>query len=195
MYTLLSFAHLSLHRDKSKTLTQNYQTLGLSVGLNKPTGGTEKTIKILEEKKAKRGRNKLAIESGLPTDIATTEARVERDPKTGQILRVIDEDQTGSNPLNDPLNDVESTADEDMQTGDAPSQTHLVQELEAQAAAGERKKPRHQSTGEKEWIEALVAKHGDDYDRMFRDRKLNPMQQSVGQIKKRVLEWRKNTGG
>lgn len=181
-------------RDKTKTLTQNYQRLGLAVGLNKPAGGSEKTVKILEDKKARSGKNKLAIDSSLPTSADTAEARVERDPTTGQILRVLDDGAVKpANPLNDPLVDIEAAADAEM--AELAGQTELVKELESQAAAGERKKPRHQSSGEKEWIEALVAKYGDDYDKMFRDRKLNPMQQSVGQIKKRVLEWQKKHRG
>jgi nucleolar protein 16 len=52
-----------------------------------------------------------------------------------------------------------------------------------------------QSRREEEWIEALVEKYGDDYGKMFRDRKLNIWQQSEGDIKKRVKVWRSRREG
>ncbi|KAL9007332.1 MAG: hypothetical protein Q9180_009693 [Flavoplaca navasiana] len=55
---------------------------------------------------------------------------------------------------------------------------------------GEKKRPRKQSRREEEWVERLVEKYGDDVGKMVRDRKLNPMQQSHGDIAKRVKIWR-----
>ncbi|KAF2102655.1 hypothetical protein NA57DRAFT_63525 [Rhizodiscina lignyota] len=191
--------------DKSLTLSQNYKKLGLAVGLNRPTGGTEKTIQILkaqEEQDAAKSKNsKLSINPKLPSTMAIREARVERDPETGEILRVIeDEGLVRDNPLHDLLNEFDEEDDqdggeEDETTNEDSSvgRTEVVRQLESIAAAGESKKPRHQSAREIEWVEALVQRHGDDYDKMFMDRKLNPMQQSAGQIKKRVLQWRKST--
>jgi nucleolar protein 16 len=76
-------------------------------------------------------------------------------------------------------------------TDDEPSSsTTVVRQLEEQAKRGVAKAPRTQSVGEQEWVERLVAKYGDDYRKMFWDRKLNPMQQSEGDIRKRVLKWK-----
>ena len=58
------------------------------------------------------------------------------------------------------------------------------------ATEGEKKRPRKQSRREEEWVERLVEKYGDDVGKMVRDRKLNPMQQSHGDIAKRVRIWR-----
>ena len=55
---------------------------------------------------------------------------------------------------------------------------------------GEKKRPRKQSRREEEWVERLVEKYGDDVGKMVRDRKLNPMQQSHGDVAKRVKIWR-----
>ncbi|KAL8993452.1 MAG: hypothetical protein Q9169_006339 [Polycauliona sp. 2 TL-2023] len=66
------------------------------------------------------------------------------------------------------------------------------------AVAGEKKRPRKQSQREEEWVERLVERYGDDVGAMARDRKLNPMQQSRGDLAKRIRTWRegrKKDGG
>ena len=102
------------------------------------------------------------------------------------------------NPLNDPLNDLSSPEPEDVVSKSATSKG-VIQELEAQARAEEaqllkEKRPRQQSKREEEWLERLVEAHGDNYKAMFRDRKLNPMQQSEGDIKRRVEKWAQKHG-
>lgn len=57
-----------------------------------------------------------------------------------------------------------------------------------------RKAPRKQSAREEEWIEKMVEKYGDDYGKMVKDRKLNVMQQSEGDIRRRVQRWRAKHG-
>jgi nucleolar protein 16 len=44
-------------------------------------------------------------------------------------------------------------------------------------------------------VEALVEKYGDDYGKMMRDRRLNPMQQSEGDLKRRVKRWQQSRSG
>jgi nucleolar protein 16 len=109
-----------------------------------------------------------------------------------------------SNPLNDLLNDVASDEENDpIMWGSlghvgstAGPDRGVVSQLEALAESGERKAPRKQSTREVEWIERLVNKHGDDYRAMSRDMKLNPMQQSEGDLKRRIKKWKiDNTTG
>ncbi|OCK84332.1 60S ribosomal subunit biogenesis protein-like protein Nop16 [Lepidopterella palustris CBS 459.81] len=195
--------------NQKETLSQNYRRLGLSARLNHATGGTEKTIAILASDKATTSEtnptsdivsDKLRIPSKLPKTFAPLAARVERDPKTGKILRVLD-DPTASkkpNPLNDPLNEFDDESDTEGWNGfahvpsDMKSATQTVQALAEQASSGVRKAPRRQSAREEDWIQRLVEKYGDDYKAMFRDGKLNPMQQSEGDIKRRVTKWREN---
>ncbi|KAF2087401.1 nucleolar protein 16, partial [Saccharata proteae CBS 121410] len=196
--------------NQNETLTQNYRRLGLTTKLNSTTGGVERTAKSLPQdgseapSAAQAAQAPLAIKSKLPTFVEPGEATIVRDPETGEI-RVIEEGAAKKpNPLNDPLNDIEDDS-EDIRQGatqhDLAQETTgavkqsanpVIQQLEAHAASGVRKAPRKQSEREQEWIERLVAKYGDDYARMSRDMKLNPMQQSEGDIKRRVRRWRES---
>ena len=126
------------------------------------------------------------------------EVQVEKDPETGRILRVIrpDEEQEPiHNPLNDPLNEIMDV--------EAPTHgeetTNIISELEKEAEEeGERlakKRPRQQSQREEEWIVRLVEKHGDNVRAMVRDRRLNPMQQTEGDIGKRIKKWKRQRTG
>jgi len=74
------------------------------------------------------------------------------------------------------------------------SDNPVIRQLEAAARNGVRKAPRGQSQREAEWLEALVEKYGDDYDKMVRDKKLNPMQQTAADIRKRVIKWKTTKG-
>ena len=104
--------------------------------------------------------------------------------------------------MNDPLNT--DSEDEEMEDDgekfegfgeDAGKQekpqNEIVRKLEEQAASGREKKERKQSDREKEWIERLVGRYGDNYAKMARDMKLNPMQQTEADIKRRVAKWKK----
>lgn len=195
-------------RNQKETLSQNYRRLGLTARLNHATGGQEKTIALLGLNDAKSSRadiaadstaNALNIVSKAPQSIEVEELEVERDPETGAILRVVGEKETAPNPLNDPLNELDdddNDAEEWNGFAMVPEKREgeqinpVIQQLEEAARNGARKAPRTQSQREAEWLEALVAKYGDDYGRMARDRKLNPMQQTAADIKKRVKKWR-----
>ncbi|KAL3417540.1 ribosome biogenesis protein Nop16 [Phlyctema vagabunda] len=190
--------------NQDETLTQNYRRLGLASRLNAATGGIEKLRTGKDTHSQTSTINKLAIENAFPTTIAPAEARVERDPETGKIVRVVHDQSSAAraNPLNDPLN-TDSEDDEekgyeefDGFEGEAESKdkNEIVRKLEELAAREAPKKERTQSEREREWIERLVAVHGDDYARMFRDRKLNPMQQTENDIRRRVSKWRAKGG-
>ncbi|GAB7350390.1 hypothetical protein MBLNU459_g1011t1 [Dothideomycetes sp. NU459] len=192
--------------DQKETLSQNYRRLGLASKLNHPTGGVEKTVATLEAAAGDAHHpaavDTLNINSKVPTTINVSEVRIERDPATGAILRVLDDGAHKPNPLNDPLNELEDSEEDEwngfvnehgLLDGAAPAvsgKTAVVRELEEQAARPVHKKPRTQSEREEQWIQDLVAKHGDDYGKMSRDMKLNPMQQSSGDLKRRVKKWK-----
>jgi nucleolar protein 16 len=128
------------------------------------------------------------------------EVVIERDPVTGAILRVVNNSE--ANPLNDGLNELGEAEDIDWNAlgssigkasntnGKAHVETDVTKQLEEFAKSGERSKPRGQSEREEEWIARLVEKHADDYRAMFWDKQLNVMQQSEGDLKRRVKKWK-----
>lgn len=126
------------------------------------------------------------------------EIEVERDPETGAILRVTGQKEEKYNPLNDPLNELEESDGEVEWNGFAmvperrenEAQNPVISELEEAARNGARKAPRKQSEREAEWLERLANKYGEDYGKMARDKKLNPMQQTEADIKKRMKKWK-----
>lgn len=181
------------------TLTQNYRRLGLVHRLNAPAGGSEKR----RDGEPEGPEDSLHINGSVAANTKKSlgETRVERDPETGKILRVIRDDDTiefagqklrRSNPLGDPLNDL---SDEE---GEEPRQNNngsiIVQQLEQQAdkqgQAVQGRKPRHQSKREDEWVARLIEKHGDNVTAMARDRKLNSMQQTEGDLRRRIRKWK-----
>lgn len=64
--------------------------------------------------------------------------------------------------------------------------------MEAQAASVFSKHESYQSNGEKQFIEELIQKYGDDYDAMFRDIKLNIYQHTAAQLRKKCQRYLKN---
>lgn len=181
-------------REQSETLSQNYRRLGLASRLNASAGGIEAPSSRTST------ASKLSIQTATPTMIAPTEARVVRDPETGKILRVIHSGKR-VNPLNDPLltdseaeeGDVDDE-DEDEEwegvEGEPTEASDIIKQLEEQAARQPEKRIRKQSQREQEWIERLTGKYGDDFGKMARDRKLNPMQQTAADIARRVAKWK-----
>jgi len=190
--------------NQNESIAQNYCRLGLARKLNHAAGGTETLGSNVDEetRRAKVRDDSLVIKSKQPTKIEIGEARIERDPSTGAIISF--DDGRKLNPLNDKLNDIEDddegvwegfVNDHGVMDGAAPSvpgaaDTDVVRQLEARAAQAAEKKPRKQSDREQDWVGRLVEKYGDDYGKMARDMKLNPMQQSSGDIKRRVKKWK-----
>ncbi|KAF1849251.1 nucleolar protein 16 [Cucurbitaria berberidis CBS 394.84] len=204
---LLQNPIIAKHWNQKETLSQNYRRLGLTSRLNHATGGTEKTIAILGLNDGKSSRadaapnstaDVLNIVSKAPETIDAEEVEVERDPETGAILRVTGQFETKDNPLNDLLNEIEDSDEEVEWDGfamvperrEGENENPVIRQLEEAARNGARKAPRGQSQREQEWAERLVGKYGEDYGRMARDRKLNPMQQTEADIRKRVLKWK-----
>ncbi|KAF5102292.1 hypothetical protein D0Z00_000475 [Geotrichum galactomycetum] len=181
-----------------ETLAQNYKRLGLRAKLNGVAGGQEREFAVgdvqAREKDEKTVRDPLFIANGGHLSAATAtkkeapganEARIERDAD-GNVVRVV----YGETRAYDDSDDEEefsgfadSAADE--------NKTEVVKELERLASLPVVSTPRVQSTREQDWIGDLVAKHGDDFDAMARDRKLNAFQQTAGDLRRRVKKWKK----
>ena len=72
--------------------------------------------------------------------------------------------------------------------------TDVVENLEQLSGKPAAKYKKKQTDAEKEFIEALVKKYGEDYKAMARDMKINYMQRSESDLKKRVKVWKDNGG-
>ncbi|KAI9755150.1 MAG: Nucleolar protein 16, partial [Lichina confinis] len=189
----------------------NYRRLGLTCRINGATGGSEK--KNGDKGSEASARDRLEIAPGQrEVAVGPSEVRVERDAK-GAITRVIRSEEDASailrrrkrNPLNDPLNDLttsESSDGEGNPSNGRSNHTHngdgaqrsgigVIPELEEFARRQPAKRPRKVVASEQEWIEKLVDRHGDDYEKMFWDRRLNPMQHTENDIRRIVERWRK----
>lgn len=163
--------------------------------------------------------DRLAIANLNPTTLVPGTVRIERDRETGAIVRVLgggdgegdgDGGKKGRRVWNgrvlvDELDDGQEEEDGGtmgQQQHDLPLSVMqgaegdregqgVVPALIAQAAkGGMKKRPRKQSQREEEWVERLVGVYRDDVARMARDRKLNPLQQSEGDIRRKVRLWR-----
>ena len=178
-------------RDQSRTLSQNYRRLGLTSRLRGSTGGAEKSTQ-----NPSAAKDPLAIAAAAPRTLIPGTVRVER-AADGSIIRVIHPPAGKANPLNDPLNELSSESEAGAAGTERPvaGGKGVVPELEKEASQAVPKRPRQQSKREEEWVRRLVDKHGDGYASMARDGKLNPMQQSEGDIRRRVKRWRESVGG
>ena len=178
-------------RNHKETASRNYARLGLTSRLNQISGGIEKDASI---QSSDFSHSKFSIRSQLPTSLQASEAHVERDPETGQILRILDQGRSRkSNPLNDPISELVDT-DSENESSTEPyatgGKTLLVQQLEHRASREEPKAKRKQSSREIAWVETLVRRYGDNYSKMVWDKELNPRQQSMGDIKRRIQCWK-----
>ncbi|KAK9332553.1 ribosome biogenesis protein Nop16 [Lipomyces starkeyi] len=175
-----SNAIIAANWDEKLTLSQNYKKLGLTSRLSKPTGGIQQELKPTT---APFPVSHVVPVRALESDAtnpskAITEAKIVRDAETGAIIR---------------FEEVKRTEFDDIPlSAQTSSMTDVVRQLEKYAARGERKIERTQSEREENWIEELVTKHGDDYEAMMKDSKLNIWQQSAGNIRRRVEKWKKH---
>ncbi|KAG1882954.1 ribosome biogenesis protein Nop16 [Suillus subluteus] len=195
--------------DKTKTVHQNYAALGLQFALT-PTqsGGTERTS-IPPKGLAGAGSvsaTPKSVKSG-PSTIPRGFGRIIRD-EFGTVIRVdvpefeeiqdsvqntelpetdVDEKTMGEwvgclNKTNLP-NDMIDTRGLSSSSGQGT--THPIVALEELSASG-RAISRHSSCGERSYLARLIQKYGDNYERMTRDRRLNPEQKTVGELKRAV---------
>lgn len=158
-------AIIAANWDKKQTLQQNYKRLGLvsNPNINASSGGTEKLYpapKKAEEKVDEHG-------------LRANEAIIERDAE-GNVVNVI-------------YSNVSTTAAQDTADDERTESTSVVKALEQRALEG-KFTPREASQGEIEWLKRITTKHGDNFERAARDKKVNPMQQTAAQILKRALK-------
>lgn len=117
--------------------------------------------------------------------LGANEARIERD-EDGNVVRIV---YGKSAELGADSSDEDEEEDEGFTGFEDEPKTEVVKALEEMAANAAPPVGREQSEREQDWIAQLVAKHGDDYEAMKWDKKLNVFQQSAGDLKKRIKKW------
>ncbi|KAI1319212.1 Nucleolar protein 16 [Mortierella claussenii] len=155
--------------DKKATLRQNYARLGLLPSLNGVTGG----IEVKDEEELMDNEQKSLEE--LAESLTEEQGIIQRDD-AGNIINVI----VGKVKSKEEMAEIMERDVEPVK-----AKTDVVRALEAQAA-NVLKTERYQSEGEVVWAAKLVEKYGDDFEKMFWDKKLNPNQQTAAQLKKRI---------
>lgn len=191
--------------DKAKTVRQNYLALGLQHTLNPvSSGGSEVDLRCGRPDRVKsevRGCHEGEKDSGGHSSVKKVVpsgfGRIVRD-ETGAVIGVEldEEEERGPEPDMETLEP--SVADADLQvwvqggTGDdeVTSSAERTGSVVIKALEGlsvqTKTKVRHTSQGERMYIARLARKYGDDYAKMARDRRLNPEQKTVGQLKRAV---------
>jgi len=166
------------HWDRTKTVTQNYAKLGLTFSLNGTAGGAAPDVVALEA--ARELENWSTVkdsEQALKQTLGAGQALVERDAE-GNIRNVI-----FGEDVSDP---------EEMVVAPVRAKTVLVRELELRVEEAAKAGPRkwRMTESEKRWVSRLVDVYGEDYVGMSRDRKLNPRQQTPGELRKKCAAFR-----
>jgi nucleolar protein 16 len=191
--------------DKSKTVHQNYTALGLQLALT-PTqsGGAERTLIFPKDS---------ASAEPVPATLTSAEAglsiiprgfgRIIRD-EFGNVIRIdipegeeiqdseqntelpeVDVDEKTMDDWVGCLNKTHRANDAEDARRSSAQGTHPVVVLEKLSASG-RVVPRHSSCGERSYLARLIQKYGDNYEGMTRDRRLNPEQKTVGELRRAV---------
>lgn len=171
---------VTAHWDHSLTLQQNYKKLGLRAKLGGLAGGAEKKIVKRTDTVEDNDDNeeKPSIEdieqTEDPAQIPEGEARIIRDPETNEVVKVIYGTMKPG------------------QSSEQKEESEVIKKLQEQAIKNAAiVKERTQSERESEWLKSLYEKHGDDYQKMMWDKKLNVFQQSAGDLNRRVNKWKK----
>ncbi|KAJ2406727.1 Nucleolar protein 16 [Coemansia sp. IMI 209128] len=166
--------------DTKLTVSENYRNLGLVSRLNGVSGGIVKDIISKEDDEAKEdltGRFREGMtEAELRKAIPQGYGIIERDDE-GNVTNVI----MAAEPA-DPL-------DDDYEVEESKPKKEGARILEEYANTMDGKKERWMSVGERSKLQAMVNKHGEDYDAMFWDKSLNLLQLTKRQIQKKVQKY------
>ncbi|KAI9025342.1 ribosome biogenesis protein Nop16 [Phycomyces nitens] len=172
--------------NKEQTLRQNYARLGLLTSLNGSAGGREvlnpppkpeESEETDEQEPEELKELTDADVERLKKTLKPGEGLIQRDDEGNVIRVIVGEKKTHDEILEEEFEPVEAKTD-------------VVRALEQQAANG-LKRDRHQTELEKDWVGQLIDKHGDDYEAMFWDKKLNIYQQTVGHLRKKCQKYLK----
>ncbi|KAI9091253.1 ribosome biogenesis protein Nop16 [Phlyctochytrium arcticum] len=191
--------------DKKLTLKQNYEKMGLLSLLNGAAGGQEGDAALRKQEAEEWERRREDVEwrviehndkettSGAGTNSAAREDDESSDDSEAEEEYPSDYDVDADGPI---VVDIRATRIglkpglKRLVAPVAPAPTSIVAAMEAEAASAV-KIFRKASEQEQLVYGDLMKKHGDDYDAMSRDRRLNRYQLSAGQLRKKFdrLTW------
>lgn len=178
---------IARHWDKTKTLKQNYEALGLVADPNhKPAASDARGTANADDGEGPEEADDLGLK--------TNEAIIRRD-EDGNVIEIVYSKldaaaQTGADSDDDEDDNANGAASKQLLSTSA-----AIRELEAKAAADAgAKRVREASAGEVDWLRRLVSKYGDDFQRAARDRRVNPMQQTAADIRARAAKVRRQLG-
>ncbi|KAI0811267.1 ribosome biogenesis protein Nop16 [Irpex lacteus] len=195
--------------DKTKTVRQNYEALGLAASLTPvASGGVERPLGDIRHATAGSmdvdSVPELSAENTAgPSGLRRGLGRIVRDAD-GNVVDIQlpeDEDAPENRLVEDDIPDpskVDSLApwvnlgrSIDPRDGSVASNTHVVQSLEESLKTHGGPVPRFSSNGELGVLRRLVEKYGEDVEAMAKDRRLNADQRTAGQLKRAI----KKAGG
>lgn len=167
--------------------------MGLVAKLGTTAGGIDKRVAAAGAT-PEGVRDPFSVRRGAPGAVppgAVREARLERDGE-GRVVRVVHLGRE-RNPLGDLLGvfDKEEGEPRDEWAGiedrdGDEGRPEVLRLLEKEAGVRTERVVRHQSTREAEWLGRLVGKYGADVEAMAMDMKMNPMQQTAADVRKRL---------
>ncbi|KAI6043080.1 ribosome biogenesis protein Nop16 [Pisolithus marmoratus] len=188
--------------DKTKTVRQNYLALGLQHTLNPvASGGSEVNLEYdrakTEAHSCHEGEKNPGGHPSMQKVVPSGFGRIVRD-ETGAVIGVelAEEEERGPEPDMETLEPCAADADrqvwaqggtgnDDVTSPAEGAGSVVIRRLERLSEHKETR-VRHTSQGERMYIARLAKKYGDDYEKMARDRRLNPEQKTVGQLKRAV---------
>ena len=199
---------IAKHWDPSLTAKQNYKKLGLTLRLSAASGGEEKKIRIKpihhgnmeeslfddddEEKEDKVKEDEEELDPYDPANILEGTAKFMRDDE-GKVIKIIygTKKITKISENNDDLKNDENSdeSDDDESDDDQSEAKQVIAELEQLASIPKKKEVIKMNEVEISRYSKLIAKYGEDYEKMKWDKKLNPFQLSPGQLRKQIKKY------
>ncbi|KAJ2234453.1 Nucleolar protein 16 [Coemansia sp. RSA 1722] len=166
--------HPLLHKewDRNSTVLENYKKLGLVSKVNGARGGTEKDL------------------FSKPTENVNQTEPTEKDLKKAipQGYGIIERDEQG-NVVNIIFPEEEDPLDSDYEVEKVEPKGNAAKILEEFANTHEDRQERWLSVGNRRILQTFIDTHGDNYEAMFWDSKLNKQQLTKRQIEKKIKQY------
>lgn len=197
---------IAKHWDNDLTPAQNYKKLGLTFKLSAQSGGEEKKIIIKQIQHNNMEENLLESDDDEnnkndnndnfdpydPANILEGTAKMKRD-ENGNIIEII----YGTKKINSLENNESDNNNNDNNNNNSNNNTdddnskakQVIAELEELSKLPKKKEIHWLNELDVQRCDKLIARYGDDYEKMKWDKKLNPFQLSPGQLRKLIAKY------